>query len=68
VIGVDSGLSHMAVALELPHVQLYNHPTAWRTGPQASHGLRQQVAVEGRPVPTLEAVWSAWNRVLAAAG
>jgi len=32
VVGVDSGLSHIAVALGLPHVQLYNHPTAWRTG------------------------------------
>jgi heptosyltransferase-1 len=33
VIGVDSGLSHMAVALDLPHVQIYNFDTAWRTGP-----------------------------------
>jgi heptosyltransferase-1 len=36
VIGVDSGLSHMAVALDLPHVQLYNFDTAWRTGPLAA--------------------------------
>jgi heptosyltransferase-1 len=64
VIGVDSGLSHIAVALDLPHVQLYNHPTAWRTGPLASHGHRHQVVVEARPVPSLEAVWSAWNAVL----
>ena len=34
VIGVDSGLSHIAVALDLPHVQIYNFDTAWRTGPQ----------------------------------
>ena len=33
VIGVDSGLSHIAVALGLPHVQIYNFDTAWRTGP-----------------------------------
>jgi heptosyltransferase-1 len=33
VIGVDSGLSHIAVALNLAHVQLYNFDTAWRTGP-----------------------------------
>jgi heptosyltransferase-1 len=33
VVGVDSGLSHMAVALDLPHVQIYNFDTAWRTGP-----------------------------------
>lgn len=67
VIGVDSGLSHIAVALDLPHVQLYNHPTAWRTGPLASHGHLHQVALEGRPVPTLEAVWTAWNNVVRAA-
>jgi len=67
VIGVDSGLSHIAVALNLPHVQIYNFPTAWRTGPLASHGHRHQAAVEGQPVPTLEAVWSAWNRVRDAA-
>jgi hypothetical protein len=36
VVGVDSGLSHIAVALDLPHVQLYNFDTAWRTGP---HGM-----------------------------
>ena len=32
-IGVDSGLSHIAVALDLLHVQIYNFDTAWRTGP-----------------------------------
>lgn len=65
VIGVDSGLSHIAVALDLPHVQLYNFPTAWRTGPLAAHGRRQQRAIEGsgRSVPTVDAVWAAWQRV-----
>ena len=67
-IGVDSGLSHLAVALDLPHVQLYNHATAWRTGPRPEHGHRHQVSVEASPTPPLEAVWSAWNRVLAARG
>ena len=67
VIGVDSGLSHIAVALDLPHVQLYNFPTAWRTGPQAEHGHRHQVSVEGQPIPSLEAVWAAWVQVHAAA-
>lgn len=38
VIGVDSGLSHIAVALDLPHVQIYNFDTAWRTGPLALPG------------------------------
>ena len=67
VIGVDSGLSHIAVALDLPHVQLYNFPTAWRTGPQAEHGHRHQVSVEGQTIPTLEAVWAAWRQVAEAA-
>jgi len=65
VIGVDSGLSHIATALNLPHVQLYNFPTAWRTGPQASHGHRHQVSVERDPCPTLDEVWSAWCEVSA---
>ncbi len=65
VIGVDSGLAHVAVALDLPHVQLYNVPTAWRTGPPAANG--RQVAVEGAPLPDVDAVWSAWQRVLGAA-
>ena len=67
VIGVDSGLSHIAVALDLPHVQLYNWPTAWRTGPLAAHGHRHQVAVEAQPTPTLDAVWRAWQQVREAA-
>ncbi|MFZ2651974.1 MAG: lipopolysaccharide heptosyltransferase I [Burkholderiaceae bacterium] len=67
VVGVDSGLSHIGMALKLPHVQIYNHATAWRTGPLPEHGARHQVAIEGRPTPTLEAVWAAWNRVLEAA-
>ena len=60
VIGVDSGLSHMAVALGLPHVQLYNFDTAWRTGP-GSFGPQQSVFAQ--PQPGLELVWQAWCRV-----
>ncbi|MDH3209005.1 MAG: lipopolysaccharide heptosyltransferase I [Burkholderiaceae bacterium] len=63
VIGVDSGLSHIAVALGLPHVQLYNFPTAWRTGPQKAHGHLHQVSVLGQPSPALQEVWSAWCSV-----
>lgn len=66
-IGVDSGLSRLAVALELPHVQLHNQASAWRTGPLGAHGRAHQVAVQGRPVPALEAVWSAWQGVVQAA-
>ena len=60
VIGVDSGLSHIAVALDLPHVQLYNFDTAWRTGP--APGPRQ-CSVLGTPHPTLDQVWQAWQTV-----
>lgn len=67
VVGVDSGLSHIAVALDLPHVQIYNWPTAWRTGPQVAHGHRHQVSVVARPAPSVEAVWAAWTQVREAA-
>ena len=64
VIGVDSGLSHVAVALDLPHVQLYNFDTAWRTGPlPASRG--RQVSVYAAPMPAVDAVWQAWREVSA---
>jgi heptosyltransferase-1 len=62
VVGVDSGLSHIAVALGLPHVQIYNFDTAWRTGP--ANGVVEvthQLSVVGAPQPTLEAVWQAWE-------
>lgn len=63
VIGVDSGPSHLAVALNLPHVQVYNFPTSWRTGPQVQHGHRHQVSVEVHPADALEAVWKSWTTV-----
>ena len=72
VIGVDSGVSHIAVALGLPHVQIYNFDTAWRTGPfdafdavdavDASaerHGARQ-IGVFAQPWPDVDTVWQAW--------
>ena len=61
VIGVDSGLSHLAVALDLPHVQIYNFDTAWRTGPQ--HSARQ-ISVFAEPAPSVDAVWQAWLGVV----
>jgi heptosyltransferase-1 len=57
VIGVDSGLSHLAVALDLMHVQIYNFDTAWRTGPQQ---VEHQISVFGHPCPSVDAVWQAW--------
>ena len=67
VVGVDSGLSHIAVALDLPHVQVYNFPTAWRTGPQPAHGHRHQVSAQAQPTPLLDDVWAAWLQVSQAA-
>jgi heptosyltransferase-1 len=61
VVGVDSGLSHIAVALDVPHVQIYNFDTAWRTGPV---GLTRQCAVVDCPTPTVDAVWQAWQHCL----
>jgi heptosyltransferase-1 len=58
VVGVDSGLSHMAVALDLPHVQIYNFDTAWRTGPE---GVAHQRSVVNTTVPSVDAVWQAWQ-------
>ncbi|MBK9443200.1 MAG: lipopolysaccharide heptosyltransferase I [Comamonadaceae bacterium] len=82
VIGVDSGLSHIAVALNLPHVQIYNFDTAWRTGPLAQWqtdglpGMRtgtadalaaRQCSVFAQPAPSVDAVWRAWLTVSAGA-
>lgn len=58
VIGVDTGLSHIAVALDLPHVQIYNTDTAWRTGP--IHTTHQRSVVD-TSIPGVEAVWQAWQ-------
>jgi heptosyltransferase-1 len=65
VIGVDSGLSHMAVALNLPHVQIFSQDRAWRAGPLAvgEGGVPHQVAIGGTFSPTVSQVWAAWQRV-----
>ena len=63
-IGVDSGVSHIAVALGLPHVQIYNFDTAWRTGPL---DYAHQVSVFAQPVPSVNAVWQAWLQCASAA-
>jgi heptosyltransferase-1 len=68
VVGVDSGLSHIAVALDLPHVQLYNFDTAWRTGPRPAHPEPvegRQRSVFATPAPSVDAVWQAWLAVSA---
>jgi heptosyltransferase I len=63
VVGVDSGLSHMAVALDLPHVQIYNFDTAWRTGPGGRRDAARQLSVFATPTPSVDAVWQAWLAV-----
>lgn len=63
VIGVDSGLSHLAVALDLPHVQVFSQPRAWRAGPL---GTPHQRAVGGEQAPDVNEVWQAWQDVWAA--
>lgn len=63
VIGVDSGLSHIAVALDLPHVQIYNFDTAWRTGPlpdATGEESTRQLSVFAQPCPSVSQVWKAW--------
>ena len=63
-IGVDSGLSHIAVALHLPHVQIYNFDTAWRTGPVVlADGVTRQISVFAKLQPSVDQVWTAWQQV-----
>lgn len=69
VIGVDSGLSHIAVALDLLHVQIYNFDTAWRTGPLRLPNPgsdAHQCSVFAQPEPSVDVVWQAWLDVRAA--
>ncbi|WP_394790276.1 lipopolysaccharide heptosyltransferase I [Rhodoferax sp.] len=63
-VGVDSGLSHIAVALDLPHVQIYNFDTLWRTAPQNND---HQISVFAEPTPSVDAVWNAWMQASALA-
>jgi heptosyltransferase-1 len=61
VVGVDSGLVHMASALDKPTVQLYNFDTAWRTGGYWSPHI---INVGGPAMPTLDEVAQALANVL----
>ena len=64
VIGVDSGLSHIAIALDLPVVQICNVDTAWRTGGRRSD---HQISVFEAPTPSVDSVWFAWMQASALA-
>ena len=63
VIGVDSGVSHLAVALDLVHVQIFSQPRVWRAGPV---GCAWQLPVGGARAPTVDEVWAAWRQAGAA--
>ena len=63
VIGVDSGLSHLAVALGLCHVQIFSQPRVWRAGPV---GSAFQLPVGGDAAPSAGAVWAVWQQAWAA--
>lgn len=63
LVGVDSGIAHMGVALGLPLVQVFSQPRVWRAGPV---GQPHQAAVGGDHVPDVVETWSAWQRCWAA--
>jgi heptosyltransferase-1 len=58
LVGVDSGIAHMAVALNLPVVEIFSQPRAWRAGPV---GQPHQCAVGGAAAPTVAEVTAAWR-------
>ncbi len=64
VVGVDSGLSHLAVALQLPVVQIFSQPRVARAGPV---GCAHQQAVGGTHVPSVDEVWHMQAQVMATA-
>lgn len=57
VVSVDSGLGHLAVALNLPVVQLFSQPRIERAGPV---GAAHQCAVGGDHVPSVDETWDAY--------
>ncbi len=64
VVGVDSGLSHLAIALNLPVVQIFSQARVARAGPV---GRSHQQAVGGAQAPQAEEVWLACQQVWAVA-
>jgi len=63
VVSVDSGLGHLAVALNLPVVQLFSQPRIQRAGPV---GASHQCAVGGDHVPSVDEAWNAYLACMAA--
>ncbi|MGF7188273.1 heptosyltransferase-1 [Robbsia andropogonis] len=60
VVGVDTGLVHIAAALRRPTVELYNFSTAWRTGGYWSTNV-VEIGAANRP-PHLSDVKQALSR------
>lgn len=58
LVGVDSGVAHMGVALDLPVVEIFSQPRAWRAGPV---GRPHQRSVGGEGAPGAAEVIAAWN-------
>lgn len=58
LVGVDSGIAHMAVAVNLPVVEIFSQPRAWRAGPV---GQPHQCAVGGEAAPSAAEVVAAWR-------
>ena len=63
VVGVDSGLSHLAIALNLPVVQIFSQPRVARAGPV---GHSYQLAAGGEQAPDAPTVCQLCDQVLAA--
>lgn len=63
VVSVDSGLGHLAVALNLPVIQLFSQPRIERAGPV---GLAHQCAIGGDHVPSADEAWNAYVACLLA--
>jgi heptosyltransferase-1 len=67
VVGVDSGLVHIASGLNIPTVQLYNFPTSWRTGGYWSERIVNVEDTRTPGGPTEDAVLAAVASVTKAA-
>jgi heptosyltransferase-1 len=63
VVGVDSGLVHIASGLNISTVQLYNFPTSWRTGGYWSERIVNVEDTNTPGGPTEDAVLTAVRSV-----
>ena len=58
LVGVDTGVAHMGVALDLPVVEIFSQPRSLRAGPV---GRAHQRSVGGEHAPAADEVISAWQ-------